>query len=671
MSDFPRRRFLGGVLGAAAAAPLLGIDEAWAGAPTTGRLDDVEHVVILMQENRSFDHYYGTMAGVRGFGDRAALDGVFRQPDPARGHLLPFHVDTAKVDGQDLSDLPHDWDTTHLAINGGLNDQWVQAKSEATMGYFTAADIPFQRALASAFTICDNYFCSIQGPTTPNRLFHWTGTIDPDGVAGGPATDNPADYEPVFTWTTYPERLEKAGVSWQVYADDEIGDDGEHGYVGDYGDNPLWLFQAYHDALASTDPTVRRLADRASLRTAWKPDSGQGRTIDHVLAQFLGDCATGSLPAVSWVVAPYLYSEHPAGRPVDGAAYVQAVLNGIWGNQKLRDSTVVFLNYDENDGFYDHVPPPVPPPGTPHEYLPAVQPAFRGLPPASGPLVPVGLGPRVPMTVVSPWSRGGFVNSQVADHTSVLRFLEAWTGIRETNISAWRRALCGDLTSCFDFSHRVTSVPSLPDTTALRAEADRTQKTLPASKPPATQVAPVQDPGTAPARPLPYQPEANLTSGTHVTVQAANHGTAALQLAVYSGTGAPQHVDVAPGGTATATVPLVLGAYDVAVHGPNGFLRTAAGDASSAGVEVAVTITGSARQPTLTLRATNTGEASATLTLTGGTLTVPAGATRTHIYQPFDHDHGWYDITATRSGHPSWVRRFAGHLENGLPSVTG
>lgn len=680
---FPRRRFLGGVLGAAVAAPVLGasfgIDEAWAGVPTSGSLDSVEHVVILMQENRSFDHYYGSMAGVRGFGDptvlRRGTSDVFHQPDAARpdgGYLLPFHVDTTKVDGQDLSDLAHDWDSTHLAVNGGRNDQWVTAKSEATMGYFTASDIPFQRALASAFTICDNYFCSIQGPTTPNRLFHWTGMIDPDGTAGGPATANPGDYKPVFTWTTYPERLQKAGVSWQVYANDEVGD-GANGYVGDYGDNPLWLFQAYHDALASTDPKIHQLAERASLRTAWQPDSGQGRNTDHVLSQFLGDCATGSLPAVSWVVAPYLYSEHPAARPVDGAAYVQAVLNGIWGNQKLRDSTVVILNYDENDGFYDHIAPPVAPPGTPQELLPASQPAFQGLPPAAGPPVPVGLGPRVPMTVVSPWSRGGFVNSQVFDHTSVLRFLETWTGIKETNISAWRRAICGDLTSCFDFSHAVTSIPALPDTTALRADADRTQSKLPKSTTPAVgeQVVPVQDPGTAPARPLPYQAEANVTVGTQLTVQAANHGSAALQLAVYPTSGAPQHVDVAPGGSATATVPLVLGAYDVAVHGPNGFLRTAAGDASTAGVEVAVTVTGGPGHPALRLTATNTGEAPATLTLTGGSLTVPPGATRTRAYQPLDRDHGWYDITATRAGHPPYVRRFAGHLENGLPSVTG
>ncbi|HEY3630525.1 MAG TPA: alkaline phosphatase family protein, partial [Jatrophihabitantaceae bacterium] len=426
MVEVSRRTFMGGAAGAAAAAGLLANLPAGAATPRRGpsraSLDDVRHVVVLMQENRSFDHYYGTMRGVRGFADRAALRGVIRQPDLLRldgGYLLPFRVDTSKVDGQDLGDLAHDWDTTHLAWHGGRYNQWILAKSEMTMSYFDTGDIPFHRALASAFTICDHYFCSIQGPTTPNRLYHWTGTIDPDGVAGGPATYNPSDYQPVYSWTTYPERLQSAGISWQVYANDEVGD-GSDGFVGDYGDNPLWLFQAYHDALASTDPSVRQLAERASLRTAWKPDSGLGKNVDHVIAQFAADCAAGTLPAVSWVVAPYGYSEHPAARPVDGEAYVQGVLNAVWGNPELAASTVVLINYDENDGFYDHVPPPFAPDGTAHEMLPAVQPLTNGLPPPFGPPTSIGLGPRVPMTVVSPWSRGGWVNSQVFDHTSVL-----------------------------------------------------------------------------------------------------------------------------------------------------------------------------------------------------------------------------------------------------------
>ncbi|HEX3782495.1 MAG TPA: alkaline phosphatase family protein [Pseudonocardiaceae bacterium] len=282
-----RRTFLEASAITAATAGLLGgmsagLAQAVTGPRRSGSLDEVEHVVILMQENRSLDHYYGTLKGVRGFGDRAALtlpngSDVFHQPDLLRldgGYLLPFHIDTTKYDGQDLGDLPHDWDTTHLAWNGGAYNNWPLAKSEMTMGYFTEADIPFHHALAGAFTICDQYFCSIQGPTIPNRLFHWTGTIDPDGVAGGPATYNPADYQPVYHWTTYPERLQAAGVSWQLYANDEVGDNSADPYVGDYGDNPLWLFQAYHDALASTDPAVHQLADRASLRT----QSGSART---------------------------------------------------------------------------------------------------------------------------------------------------------------------------------------------------------------------------------------------------------------------------------------------------------------------------------------------------------------------------------------------------------
>ena len=160
--------------------------------------------------------------------------------------------------------------------------------------------------------------------------------IDPHGLRGGPVISNPADYEPVLSWTTYPERLEAAGVSWQVYANDEVGDDGSHPFCGDYGDNPLWLFKAYHDALASADPNKKRLAQRGGLHNGWKPDSGKGKDTSHVLAQFIADCSSGQLPSVSWVVAPYGYSEHPAARPVDGAAYVQRVLQAIWGNAKLQ-----------------------------------------------------------------------------------------------------------------------------------------------------------------------------------------------------------------------------------------------------------------------------------------------------------------------------------------------
>jgi phospholipase C len=668
-----RRTFLGGAAAglAGTAAGLAGCDGPDSAPPRLrGRLDDVQHVVVLMQENRSFDHYFGTMRGVRGLADRAALRlpngrDVFHQPDPRRpdgGFLLPFHVDTGRVHGQDLGDLDHSWDGTHLAWNGGHNDGWVASKTELTMSYFTRADVPFHRALAEAFTVCDNYFCSVQGPTTPNRLYLWTGSIDPDGEAGGPVVANPGHYRPVYRWTTYPERLQAAGVSWQVYANQELEEDIDHPLSGDAGDNSLWLFRAYHESMKAKRPSARELARRGGLHPTWLPNSGQGKNVDHVLASFINDCRAGTLPAVSWLVAPDGYSEHPASRPVDGAAYTHTVLRALWQSPELRESTVVLINFDENDGFFDHVIPPVAPPGTPQEYV-------HGR--------PIGLGPRVPMTVISPWSRGGWVNSQVFDHTSVIRFLEVWTGVREPNISEWRRTICGDLTTCFDFRRPNATLPALPDTARLRAEADRTQTALPPPEPPplGQQAPPVQEPGTRPARAIPYQPMADVfVAGDHVTVVMANDGTAAVHLAVYWASAselATERFDVAAGGTARASVPLTRGgAYDIAIHGPNGFLRRAAGDASTTaiGLEASLHVVRD-RHPTLSLVLSNNGTAPLTARVTGAPgnhprsiSLVPSGK-RTIALDPLTRARGWYDVGVTLNGVPAYGRTFAGHVE--------
>jgi phospholipase C len=647
-----------------------------------------------MQENRSFDHYYGTMRGVRGFSDKAAIAlptgrNVFFQPDPGRsdgGYLLPFHVDTRKVNGEELGDTDHSWGTTHEAADGGLWDDWVPAKTETTMAHFTQSDIPFQRALAGAYTVCDNYFCSIQGPTTPNRLFLWTGTIDPEGTRGGPATFNPPDYNPVYSWMTYPERLQAAGVSWQVYANHEVGD-GADGWVGDFGDNPLWLFHAYHEALASTDPKVRQLADRAAVIQQWLPDSGLGHDVDHVLQQFISDCSAGTLPEVSWIVAPYQWCEHPSARPADGAVYQQRVIQALWDNPKLWESTVLFIDYDENDGLFDHILPPQAPPGTPGELLSPT----GAVPTSGGPTVPIGLGPRVPMTVVSPWSRGSWVNSQVHDHTSVLRFLEAWTGVREPNISAWRRAICGDLTGCFDFVRPSFSTPALPNAKAFQTLIDQLDDALPAPTPPPVgqQVVPSQEAGTANARPLPYQALANLvvaSGDAAATVTTSNAGTAALQLSVLAAHlsgAAPQFVDVGANGAAVTSVPLAQGTYDVRVHGPNGFVRHFRGDAhtTTAGVEATVTLTGRASHPLLVLTITNEGPTPVVARLAGtGLGRVEAGPRQVNISQggdvvvnldPLASSQGWYDLSVTLAGESDFLRRFAGHLEDGHPSVTG
>ncbi|HWL88563.1 MAG TPA: phospholipase C, phosphocholine-specific [Polyangiaceae bacterium] len=653
------------------------------GGPSAGQgtLADVKHVVVLMQENRSFDHYFGTMRGVRGFSDRTAVQlasglSVFYQPDSARTDgqfLLPFQVDTKVVDGQRIKDLGHGWNDQHQAVADGAVDGWVAAKGELTMAYYADTDVPFHRALADAFTICDHYYCSVLGPTTPNRLHLFTGMVDADAKGGGPVISNPDDYNPVFTWKTYPERLQEQGISWRVYANHEVGDDGDHPFVGDYGDNPLWLFQAYHDALK--DPATRDLADRAAVLDSWEPDSGQGKDTQHVLAEFISDCQAGKLPQVSWIVGPYGYSEHPTARPVDGAAYMQAVLNALWANPELWASTVLIVNYDENDGFFDHVPPPIAPVGTAGETVGDKT---------------IGLGPRVPLMVISPWSRGGWVSSQVFDHTSVIRFLETYTGVKEPNISDWRRSISGDLTNCFDFKKKDTSIPTLPDTAALRQQADQTQDSLgPPTTPPAgSQTMPEQEPGTRKARPLPYQPIAAASidaTKAAVGLTMTNAGSVTLQLLAidWLNLTTPNRYDVPPQGKASASIPVTdkNHMYALTVYGPNRFLAHFAGDLTKpgAGVEIAPSIAGDASAPKLAFTLTNGTQATVTFTVkatqyrTDGPRAFPveAGKTVTATFDPLGSANGWYDLEISLNSDPSFLRRFSGHLENGAESVTG
>ena len=287
-----RRHFLQATgLGAAAAAGI-GISAGTAAAATdggrpttarplaaglTGTISDLKHVVILMQENRSFDHYFGTLSGVRGFADKQALtwqngNSVFQQPDSARtdlGYLLPYNL-TDQTDG----DLDHSWSGDHEACNSGLWNQWVAAKGAETMGYFTRSEIPFHYSLADAFTICDGYHQAIMGPTSPNRMYFWTGT-------SSGWTSNPSDYKVDFgsdaktsQVTTYPELLQAAGVSWQVYTNDQVGDSGSYPdyFLGDFGDNPLWFYQQYNTT-NSTKGGTGTLATRGAV-TKWQTAKG-------------------------------------------------------------------------------------------------------------------------------------------------------------------------------------------------------------------------------------------------------------------------------------------------------------------------------------------------------------------------------------------------------------
>jgi len=498
-------------------------------------IDDVEHIVILMQENRSFDHYFGMLSGVRGFSDPRAVNlssgkPVWYQPS-GNSYVLPFHPGAPNLGLQFLQDLDHGWDGTHQAWNKGNHDKWVPAKTATTMAYLNRSDIPFHYALADAFTICDAYHCSLMGPTDPNRHHMWTGWVGNDGKNGGPIISNVENGS--FDWSTYPERLEKAGVSWKIYQDIGTGLDKNGGwgwtndnrYIGNYGDNSLLYYKQYENAKPGTP-----LYDKARTGTNI---SVKGTLFDN----FQQDVLSGNLPQVSWICAPEAYTEHPNWPANYGAWYVSQILDALTARPEIWSKTAFFLMYDENDGFFDHMVPPTPPQSraqglstvdTAHEI-------FAGN--SEHPAGPYGLGMRVPMIVMSPWSRGGWVNSQVFDHTSLIQFIEKRFGVRENNITKWRRAVAGDLTSAFNFATPNDAGVLLPNTVAYRpSNSQRHPDYKP--EPPVEQALPAQEPGTRRARAVPYElnvhGQANFSNSTF-NVHFGNTGKAAAVFHVRSG----------------------------------------------------------------------------------------------------------------------------------------
>jgi phospholipase C len=430
-------------------------------AASNASLSDIKHVVILMQENRSFDHYFGTLSGVRGFSDPnvptqtvngqtyPVFDQFGYQPGTgvdASGFMQPFHLvsDPPLEDGQTTNDITHSWGAQHQSWNSGQMDQFMAAHLAAdgtengpvTMGYFTRSDLAFYYALADAFTICDNYHCSVLGPTDPNRLMGMSATIDPAGAHGGPVVEtfsNRLSEYGKLSWETMPERLLAAGVSWKVYNDP----------TGLIGLSPLPYFKAYNNPFSVTG---FELVSKGL--TPVYPSS------------FAADVKSGKLPSVSWIISPLAECEHPAAPPEYGEYLVQQVLNTLVSNPEVWAQTVFLVIYDENGGFFDHVAPPAAPAGTAGEYLTGTLPSA-----ASGIAGPIGLGFRTPALVISPFSRGGYVASQTFDHTSTLRLIETLFGVEVPNLSAWRRSVTGDLTSALALANPPnTSVPALPTT---------------------------------------------------------------------------------------------------------------------------------------------------------------------------------------------------------------
>jgi phospholipase C len=692
-----RRNFLkaAGVAGSLAAIPAsIGRALAIPARRTTGTIKDVRHIVILMQENRSFDHYFGTMKGVRGFGDRhpIPLPGgkpVWAQHNGAR-ELPPFHLDTERTNALKVPGTPHSFADAQAAWDQGRFGRWPKFKTDYSMGYYRREDIPFQFALAEAFTICDAYHCSITTGTDPNRIVFWSGSaFDPAMRARGincrDTHSEPNNLrcwikgalpEPGYTyagnaleWPTIPEVLEAAGIDWRIYQDP----------------NDNWT-GAMHGGLAFR-----------GFREA-KPDSALYRRgmSEFSLERLAQDVRDGTLPAVSWVLPPKQWSEHPsASTPIEGAAFTARVLDALTANPDVWSGTVFFQTFDENDGLFDHLPPAAPPSYNPDGSLAGG--ATLSLPGhyfddhedkytsrddvGTRTTRPWGLGPRVPMYVVSPWSKGGWVSSEVFDHTSVGRFLEKRFDITIPAISPWHRAVCGDLTSCFDFSGpEDAAFPALPDVSKATEVLDghlQRPKLLPPRAPQAL----FQEAGVRRSRGLPYalHVDAGIDgAGDALSLSFVNEGSVGAVFHVYDRNNLdriPRRYTVEAGKSlADRWMGSAGGECDLWVLGPNGFLRHVKAVLGKAAGLPIPQARYDRKGGALTLAWRNAGDRPATVRLgedaygksPARTVTVAAKGRAAERW-PVSETHGWYDLTIAMDG---LEMRLAGRIETGRHGIS-
>lgn len=806
-------------------------------APEGSTYLDAEHVVILMQENRSFDHCYGTLRGVRGYNDPRAIDlpngnKVWLQSNAEGETYAPFRLDIKNTKATWMSSLPHNWENQVDARNDGKYDQWLNVKKNdikeyshvpLTLGYYTREDIPFYYALADAFTVCDQNFCSSLTGTNPNRLFFWTGTIRAEQNENSRALvwNDDMDYG-TLNWRTFPERLEELGISWKCYQNEvaiDVGLDGEEDpWLSNFQDNPLEFFAQYNihlhpkhiEALekrsaelpkkidelqkkisslpegdAHVDHLKKQLKELENYRDAvtkekdtYKPGefeklSDHARSLHHkafstnsndpdyhklitlkyndngieremqvpkgdVLYQFRDDVNKGKLPTVSWITAPEHFSDHPSSAWY-GAWYVSEVLDILTKNPDVWKKTIFILTYDENDGYFDHVPPFV----APHSHKPGTgkvsqgidtrvefvtydqEKARNGFPEKYDRESAIGLGYRVPMVIASPWSKGGWVNSEVFDHTSTLQFLEHFLSkkigkkVIEPNISDWRRAVCGNLTSVFrpyngsgipkpDSVKRNAFVESIhkaqfrevpKDYKLLTKEEIHEINNLPHSSPYMAK----QEPGTRPSCALPYQLYADGKLNKDRTAFEIRFAADNKHFGAHAA-GTPFNV-YAPGryrqrehnnefeNARTWSYGLVAGDkitdswplnefendnYHLRIYGPNGFYREFKGNAHDPGLEIEVEYQTTGNKPTgnLVVSAKNLTTHDQTIEITDHSYKtnnhrqVLAPSANVVIVLDLAQHHHWYDFSIKVAGHNDFEKRYSGRVETGKPGYS-
>jgi phospholipase C len=745
MSNTNRRTFMR-LMGLSGAASLVAMKSNIAKALAipannrTGTIQDVEHIVILMQENHPFDHHFGTLFGVRGYNDPRAIKihlplqtggsapvSVFLQPAgsntsgnpyiavPAGGFggpsngvdvTPPFRVKSGQSAGQTyINGTDHGWDHTHLCWNYGQYDQWAAINGAMVMNYQTRKDIPYHYALADAFTVGDAYHSSIMGPTNPNRMYLWSGCVGnvnylgsggTDGQGAGPATSNGLSPNNAYwIFKTFPEVLEEAGVSWKIYQDlvgetfaPDFGDggpDSSNSFLGNYTDNPVLYFGQYANA-----PTDSPLFQKActgtqvvnTLPAKNAPAEAWMAWTETLFDDFRRDVQSGKLPQVSWIVGPAGYTEHP-NYPTDyGAWYISQVFDILVANPEVFSKTVFIVDFDEADGSFDHVLPPTPP--FTSAYGASTVSVKEEIVTTSTPNAPIGLNCRVPLLVISPWSKGGYVNSQVFDHTSVIQFVEKRFGVLEGNISPWRRAVCGDLTSCFNFANPNFKTPSLPSTNTPPGNQLAEGGNYPSFVPDVGNVSlgiPQQEQGIRPAKALPYQLDVRATVGaSNVVLKFINSGDATAVFQVRSGvaTELVRTYTVGPGKQLSGE--WSGSAYDLSVYGPNGFVRYFKGNAGFGNPALSIVSTyGTDGYGSITSKITNALPIPTAITLDITVVDAYTGNSVTKALRPgqgfsnelsLDQFYGWYDLIVTVAGHPSFSYRLAGHVETGRDSFS-
>ncbi|QUR69837.1 phospholipase [Mycobacterium spongiae] len=508
-----RREFMAKVAAATSAGAMMSlagpvIEKAYGAGPCGGHLTDIEHFVFMLQENRSFDHYFGSLSGVDGFDSgsplfaQAGWNPETQSVDPA-GVTIPYRFDTTRgplINGACVNDPGHQWIDMHRAFNNGANDNWLPAQAQAqtlqgnipvTMGFYTRQDQPIHYLLADTFTLCDAYHCSLIGGTSPNRLYWMSAWIDPDGVDGGPLLIDPTiQPQGNFTWRTMPDNLSDAGITWKVYQNKLLG------------------------ALNNTVLGYNGML--VDFQQAQNPRSEMARRgiAPSYPFNFAADVLANRLPQVSWVLPGFQVSEHPSLpiTPAFGGTAIVNILRILLSNPAVWEKTALIVSFDENGGFFDHVIPPTAPPGTPGEFV--TVPDIDSVTGSGGIRGPIGLGYRVPCFIISPFSRGPLLVSDTFDHTSQLRLLETRFGVPVPNLTAWRRGVTGDMTSTFNFAAPPNASTPFLNHPLLKAVPQQVQcvpdtattlaKLTPPYRVPFPQVMPTQE--TTPVRGTPSGP---------------------------------------------------------------------------------------------------------------------------------------------------------------------